>query len=426
MSPENKTERAARGRLFFGRRSPMQRKSRTQRANRNSKDEQKEGTHAEENGEEREVHERKLREIGARLPGIMREIGTKSDQTRERRDKSPHPADIDAVQEREPVGGESGEEDGGRDIRDHLTGEKRDKKGIPREDLREKVRESGNPCNIPREEKETDEGEEQGIIDFEERASVEKEQSDQHHRGGDIGGKETEHGEDDPEKQEEIKSGAGPRETGRGGGLHFERGLRKEKETEERDEENRREERHCHDPEEPACRNLKISVEIEVLRIPERGEHSAKIGGGVLQNEDERHVLFLLAREKDETGERQESQERHVVRYQHGAEKSDIGQAEDAGAEIPREGDHLFRENGEEPNVPECTDHGEGGKQASEGRPVKIGEICRVRVDENHGERREDERNQKYGILLCEREERVGDTAARGVTRGGWRDKSGL
>lgn len=288
------------------------------------------------------------------------------------------------------------------------------------------MREGGNPRDIPREEEETDKGEEQGIIDFKKCASVEKEQDDQHDRRGDIGGKETEHGENDPEEQEQIEGGTGTREVGRGGGLYLERGLWKEEETEERDEENRREERHRHHPEKPHGRNLKIAVEIEVLRVPERGEHPAEVGSGVLQNEDERHVLFLFAREKDETGERQKSEERHVVRYQHGAEESDVCQAEDAGTEIPREGDNLLREDGKEPNVPERTDHGEGGEQAGEGRPVEIGEICRVRMDENHGDRRERERNQKYGILLREREERVRDTAVHGVARRGWRDESGL
>ena len=73
-----------------------------------------------------------------------------------------------------------------------------------------------------------------------------------------------------------------------------------------------------------AVRNRVPGVYIKVLRVAERREHSAEVGGNVLHDEGERHVLFFARRGQNEVTERQEGEKRHVVGDQHGAEEGDV------------------------------------------------------------------------------------------------------
>ena len=66
-----------------------------------------------------------------------------------------------------------------------------------------------------------------------------------------------------------------------------------------------------------------LAVKIEILRIAEGREHSAEVGGAVLQNEQERGVLFLTGRGKHKPTQWQKSQQGGIIGQEHRAEHGD-------------------------------------------------------------------------------------------------------
>lgn len=98
-----------------------------------------------------------------------------------------------------------------------------------------------------------------------------------------------------------------------------------------------------------------------------------------MQDEDVRHVLFLLGRRQREVAERQKGDERHVVGDQHRADEGDVDERQRERAQIARHGDDLARKDREKLDVAQRRHHRQRQKQAGEGAQVKIAEVCRVR-----------------------------------------------
>ena len=70
--------------------------------------------------------------------------------------------------------------------------------------------------------------------------------------------------------------------------------------------------RQHHGKERPG-RDAVIAEEVEVLRIAEGGDHSAEVGGAVLENEQQRGVLFLPCDGEDEPAQRKKGQQGGIV-----------------------------------------------------------------------------------------------------------------
>ena len=98
-----------------------------------------------------------------------------------------------------------------------------------------------------------------------------------------------------------------------------------------------------------------------------------------MQDEDVRHVLFLLGSRQRKVAERQKGDERHVVGNQHRTDEGDVDERQCERAQIARHGDDLARKNREEFDVAQRRHHRQRQKQAGEGAQVKIAEVCRVR-----------------------------------------------
>ena len=64
-------------------------------------------------------------------------------------------------------------------------------------------------------------------------------------------------------------------------------------------------------------RNIKVRVEIEVLRVSEWGEHTAEISGNILKNEELSHMLFIIGTVQNKITKGQKCQQRHIVGDQH-------------------------------------------------------------------------------------------------------------
>ena len=329
------------------------------------------------------------------------EIGTQCDEARHRGDERPHPADVHPEQERPPVGGKAREQDRRRHIGDELAGQGRDQQRVTGEERREKRADRRDTHHVPRENEKTDKGQEQRIIHGEERPPVGKEQYRHHRRECHIIREQAEHGEDHEQKHPEIERGAPPGQRRRCPLPDADRLPREKDEAQHRDDRHRDEKWRQHRQRKSPRRNVKIAVQIQVLRVAERGQHPAEVGGGVLEDERERHVPLLPRRGEDIAGKRQEREERHIVRDEHGADKGDVGEREHTGAERPRQGDDLLREHRKEPDMSQCRHHRKGRKQAGERREINIGKVLPVWRHEAGRHDRRTKCNEQDHVVPC-------------------------
>ena len=76
-------------------------------------------------------------------------------------------------------------------------------------------------------------------------------------------------------------------------------------------------ERRSHYADEFSVRYSEFRIKEQILRVSERCEHSAEVGGDILHDEGKRHVIFFSRRCKHKISERQKRQQRHVVCNQH-------------------------------------------------------------------------------------------------------------
>ena len=121
-----------------------------------------------------------------------------------------------------------------------------------------------------------------------------------------------------------------------------------------------------------------------------------------MQDEDVRHVLFLLRRRQREVTERQKGDERHVVGNQHRADEGNVHQRQRERAQIARHGDDFARQNREELDVAQRCHHRQRQKQAGEGAQVKIAEIRRVRRHKAGADCRRQNRYAQHDVAFAE------------------------
>ena len=128
-----------------------------------------------------------------------------------------------------------------------------------------------------------------------------------------------------------------------------------------------------------------IAEEVEILRIAEGGDHSAEVGGAVLENEQQRGVLFLPCDGEDEPAQREKGQQGGIVGQEHGAEHGDDHQrrayAPDGGKGVY----HPLGKGGKDIQIPQRAHHRQNTEQAGEGLEVIIPQICAVGRNEESG-----------------------------------------
>ena len=128
-----------------------------------------------------------------------------------------------------------------------------------------------------------------------------------------------------------------------------------------------------------------IAEEVEILRIAEGGDHSAEVGGAVLENEQQRGVLFLPCDGEDEPAQRKKGQQGSIVGQEHGAEHGDDHQrrayAPDGGKGVH----HPLGKSGKDIQIPQRAHYRQNTEQAGEGLEVIIPQICAVERNEESG-----------------------------------------
>ena len=115
-----------------------------------------------------------------------------------------------------------------------------------------------------------------------------------------------------------------------------------------------------------------IAEKIEILRIAEGRDHSAEVGGAVLQNEQERGVLFLAGRGKNKPAKRQKGQQGGIIGQKHRPEHGDDYQRRTNAPDSRKGVYHPLGKRGKDMQIPQSTHHCQHTKQASKRLEVII------------------------------------------------------
>ena len=381
---------------------------------RSGEDEVVEIAHADEYAEVEEVDRREEGEVAKGLAGFAAAEFAEGYEAGEGGDGGAEPADIDGYEQVAVVGGEAGEEDCRGDIAYDLAGGGGYEQRRESHQRAEGAPDGGDAREVSREHEEGAECEEQRVVHPEQRSWFQDEQGERDRDERDIKWEDAEDDEHGQREQHEVDGDAPRGRRGDFRGLEFD-GDGLHEEAGHRDEHEGGGERQRHDREELPCRDGVIGIEIEVLGIAEGGEHTAEVGGDILHHEDEGGVLASAAGGQRVVAERQEGDERHVVRHDHRTEVSDEHQRERHPAHIAEGGNDLARHPFEKPALFEGADHREGAEQAGEGVEVEIIRVAGVRGHENAGHSRRDHRDDEHDMALREPDDRVHTLGERPV-----------
>ena len=222
----------------------------------------------------------------------MTKIFLESDKACKRSNKRSRTADIDTDKKICIISGKLRKENCGRNVTDKLAGKNTHKKRIFRKKEREKCVDLGDTSHISCENKEENKGQKQGIVNGGKCFSVHK-----HERRKDDNKTEKirnniENDRNRKSKKNDIYGGSCGRKTVFNFLGKFDLIFFNGKATNEnKDRCNNKGLEHYHNEFHGGDREIRIKI--KVLRVTERSEHTAKVCGDILENENERHMLFV-------------------------------------------------------------------------------------------------------------------------------------
>ena len=327
------------------------------------------------------------------MAGVLAE----GDQAGQRGNQRAGAADVHAHQQIGVVAGELAEQDGRGHIADHLAGQDAEQQRAFLHQCGEKHAYRRNARHITGENEEENKRHQQRVVDSLQRVAIRKEQHKRNHHQTDPVGNAAEHDGDGQRKQREVQQRPLCREARRLF-LDFKRFSLDENQAAGRNQRDRNGERQRHDPHEFARRDGEFGVQIQILRIAKGREHAAQVGRNVLQNERDRHVLFLAGGRKHEIAQRQERQQRHIVGDEHGTDEGDIHQRQHAHAGVSEQLNDAPGKDIEELNVLERADYRQHAEQAGQGLHVEVTQILRIHRHHNAGEQRCVQRNRHDNV----------------------------
>jgi len=176
--------------------------------------------------------------------------------------------------------------------------------------------------------------------------SVEEQEDEGNDDKSQLIGNRAEHNENGQRKEDEIYRKLAPRHMGLA--TRVRHGSFRQNEAAGCDKRNRKKEGRQHCEHELAVRDAEIRVEIQVLGVTERGEHSAQVCGDVLQDEHKCHVAFVACAVQNDVAEGEECDQRHVVGNEHRTDECYINKGNSRKTEIFRKADDLFSAHIEE------------------------------------------------------------------------------
>ena len=278
----------------------------------------------------------------------------------------------------------------GRHVADDLAGRGADEERRHRDDGREQVADRRDTREIARKDKERAKGQQQAVVDAQKALGLEYRQRDGDDNQPDV---VREHAKDNHHRQREQHEVDDHSPHGRRGfGVSFEAyRLGLDDKASAGDEHERDRERDRHDCKEFARIDLKKRIQVQILGVAERRQHSAEIGGDVLHDKDECGIFCLAARRQHKPAQRQKCDQRHIVRHDHRAEVGDEHQRERDAAHIAERGDDPGRQPLEKAAAFERAYDRERAKEARQRVEVEIVGIAAVGRHEKAGDRRRDQ-----------------------------------
>ena len=141
------------------------------------------------------------------------------------------------------------------------------------------------------------------------------------------------------------------------------------------------------------------------MRIAEGSQHTAQVGGDVLQDEGGSHVLILARGGEREITQRQEGQQCHIIGNEHRADEGDVHQREYRHAQITCHADDFLRDDGEEANVSQGADDCQRYEQTGQRLIVQIIGIGGIGRHKAHRKGGSNQSNAQYGIASEEAEQ---------------------
>ena len=295
--------------------------------------------------------------------------------------------------------GELGQKDGGGNVTDKLTGEDADKQGAFAKQEGKQIPYCVKPRHIACENKEANKGEKQSVVYLAQGFAVKKKGSCENDRGAEKVGDHAEYDGDREGKQHQINGGAALWQSKLSCFMKLDR-FALDGHAAREDHHGCREKERKHNGHKFQIADLVFGIYVKILRIAEGGQHTAEIGGDVLQDEDERHLGFLACCGKNVIAEGQEGNKRHIVCDQHGADKGDENKRHHRGAKISRRVNNAPRKNGKESNILESADHRKGTEETRQRLEIKVFEIVAVRLDQKAGEESQGRRDHQHGVAL--------------------------
>ena len=135
------------------------------------------------------------------------------------------------------------------------------------------------------------------------------------------------------------------------------------------------------------------------MRVAERCQHTAEIGGNILHNEGECHIRLVLCRLQNHKSKRQESEKSHIVSEEHRPDEGNIYQGQNAELCIFAKLDDSSCERDKKANIAKGTNAGKRTEKTSQSLEVKISEILGIRRNHKGCDKCRRQSNRKNGIL---------------------------
>ena len=296
--------------------------------------------------------------------GNAARIFPEGNETCQRGYQRPRAAHVDADQKPPGILREAAEENGGRNIADDLAGEGGDQHGPVGQKAGEQHPDRLHPGKIAgKGEKSSEGGQQSPVYGFQCVPIQKPERQDNDRQAKDIGHQPQHHGDGQTE-QSAIDGGL----TGVYRDLRFRHGkpVFGKCQTAQENEDGRQDEGRQHCRKERLYGKAVIAEKIEVLRIAEGRDHAAEIGGAVLQNEQERGVLFLTGRGKNEPAQRQKGQQGGIIGQKHRPEHGDDHQRRAHAPNGRKSMYHPLGKGRENMQVPQGAHYCQHAKQAGE------------------------------------------------------------
>jgi len=347
-----------------------------------------------------EIEEREGDDIALGRFGVVRGVLAEGDEAGKRGDEGARAADVDAQQQLAVAFGELRQEHRRGHVTDKLTGKGAYDQLVLCQQSSEQLAHGLDPRHISGKDEEENEGQKQRIIDLFQRVAIHEEQDGGDHGESEKIGDSAEYDGDGERKKSKIY-----RDSALGQLLDIpfklqRLGLDEDQaaDGDQRDGNQKGDEHYAH---KLKGGYIEFGIEVKILRVSEGGQHSAEVGGDVLHNEGERHILFLVGRMQNEVSQRQEGQERHIVGYEHRADEGDVDQRQHAHPRCSEAGDDLLRQGVEKAYVFQRADHRQHAEKAGQGLEVEISDIFGV---DRHRKSRQcggKEGYRHHGVLSC-------------------------